>query len=75
MNNYKLLANWIRESKNIVVLTGAGMSTASGIPDFRSTAGLWKHSLGREKYISRAFLTVNQKNFGKCTRKYFKSSC
>jgi NAD-dependent deacetylase len=33
----------IRSSKNGVVLTGAGISTASGIPDFRSAAsGLWR---------------------------------
>ncbi|WP_281172481.1 Sir2 family NAD-dependent protein deacetylase [Ectobacillus panaciterrae] len=40
MNDYKMFADWIRESKNIVFLTGAGMSTASGIPDFRSTGRL-----------------------------------
>lgn len=35
-------ANWLKESKYTVVLTGAGMSTESGIPDFRSKDGLWK---------------------------------
>jgi len=29
--------------KNMVVLTGAGMSTASGLPDFRGDQGLWKN--------------------------------
>ena len=29
-------------AKNIVVFTGAGMSTESGLPDFRSAQGLWK---------------------------------
>jgi len=28
---------------NLVVLSGAGMSTASGLPDFRGKDGLWKH--------------------------------
>ena len=32
----------IRYSKNIVALTGAGISTASGIADFRSAGGLWE---------------------------------
>lgn len=31
----------IRSSRHIVVLTGAGISTASGIPDFRGPDGLW----------------------------------
>ena len=31
----------IRESHEIVVFTGAGISTESGIPDFRSPGGLW----------------------------------
>lgn len=36
------LKNWLKESKYTVVLTGAGMSTESGIPDFRSKDGLWR---------------------------------
>jgi NAD-dependent protein deacetylase/lipoamidase len=35
------LADLIRESQPCVVLTGAGVSTESGIPDFRSPTGLW----------------------------------
>lgn len=35
------LAALIRENQPCVVLTGAGMSTESGIPDFRSPGGLW----------------------------------
>lgn len=44
MNNkdIELLAKWIKESEYAVILTGAGMSTESGIPDFRSKDGLWK---------------------------------
>lgn len=38
----KQLAEWIQESTSTVVLTGAGMSTESGVPDFRSSKGLWK---------------------------------
>ena len=35
------LNDWIRESQNIVFFGGAGVSTESGIPDFRSTGGLY----------------------------------
>ena len=31
----------IKNSKNIVAFCGAGLSTESGIPDFRSVGGLW----------------------------------
>lgn len=34
---------WLQQAKRIVVLTGAGMSTESGIPDFRSKEGRWRN--------------------------------
>jgi NAD-dependent deacetylase len=37
----RTLADLIRASQPCVVLTGAGVSTESGIPDFRSAGGLW----------------------------------
>lgn len=37
------LAEALREAKYAVVLTGAGASTESGLPDFRSKEGLWKN--------------------------------
>jgi len=40
---------WIEESERIVVLTGAGISTDSGIPDFRGPEGLWTKNPGAEK--------------------------
>ena len=36
-----LAAKWISESERLVVFTGAGCSTGSGIPDFRGPDGLW----------------------------------
>ena len=38
----KNFRKFIEDSSNIVVFTGAGISTESGIPDFRSPTGIWK---------------------------------
>ena len=39
--NRKTLQQWVDESSNIVFFGGAGMSTESGVPDFRSKDGLY----------------------------------
>ncbi|MGI5998916.1 MAG: SIR2 family NAD-dependent protein deacylase [Lutispora sp.] len=52
------LASWIKESKYTVVLTGAGMSTESGIPDFRSSKGWWRNIDPRE--VASKFALDNQ---------------
>ena len=36
-----LAAKWIAESERLVVFTGAGISTDSGLPDFRGPDGMW----------------------------------
>jgi NAD-dependent deacetylase len=41
--------DWIRAAQRIVVLTGAGISTESGIPDFRGPRGLWTRNPEAEK--------------------------
>ena len=41
MDQIDLVRRWIRESTRIVALTGAGISTESGIPDFRGPQGIW----------------------------------
>ncbi len=43
------VAAWLRDARQIVVLTGAGISTESGIPDFRGPQGLWTKNPGAEK--------------------------
>ena len=43
------LARAIREAKRVVALTGAGISTDSGIPDFRGPNGLWTKDPAAER--------------------------
>jgi NAD-dependent deacetylase len=40
---------WIEQSRRVVALTGAGISTESGIPDFRGPKGLWTQNPKAEK--------------------------
>ncbi|MFI5314120.1 MAG: NAD-dependent deacetylase [Myxococcota bacterium] len=43
------IAGWIRAAQRVTVLTGAGISTESGIPDFRGPQGVWTKNPGAEK--------------------------
>lgn len=38
------IAEWLAEARDLVVFTGAGISTESGIPDFRSPGGIWSQT-------------------------------
>ncbi len=57
MTSVKQLRSWIQESKTAVFFGGAGVSTESGIPDFRSVDGLYsqKFDYPPEQIISHSF--------------------
>ena len=57
MEKLELFKMWIAESKRIVFFGGAGVSTESGIPDFRSVDGLYSQKFGYppETIISHSF--------------------
>ena len=44
MNDIETLKKWLEESNRIVAFTGAGVSTESGIKDFRSKDGLYSET-------------------------------
>lgn len=59
----KRLAQWLDDAQHIVVMTGAGMSTESGIPDFRSSQGLWTYDRSREELMSLSYFERYPKLF------------
>lgn len=66
-NKIKLLSNIIKKSNNIVFFGGAGVSTASGIPDFRSSTGLYSKKLNKnftpEQAVSHTFFEKYPEKF------------
>lgn len=55
------IASWIRDAKRIVVLTGAGISTESGIPDFRGPQGVWTRNPEAEKMATIQYYMSDRK--------------
>lgn len=53
----------IDKANKIVFFSGAGMSTASGIPDFRSSTGLYKNVYRAEEMISHSFFIHDPEQF------------
>ena len=77
------LAQWLSDKRNVVVLTGAGLSTDSGIPDYRGKAGSYRlghvpighdefmrNESSRRRYWARALVgcgPVWKSNFSRST--------
>ncbi len=65
MDKLEQLRQWINESERIVFFGGAGVSTESGIPDFRSVDGLYnqKYKYPPETILSRTFYCSHLADF------------
>lgn len=65
MNELERLQRWVDESGCIVFFGGAGVSTESGIPDFRSTDGLYRQQYADppETILSHTFYKSNPEEF------------
>ena len=66
MTQLDTLRVWIRESKSMIFLGGAGVSTASGIPDFRSAHGLYRQEqagLSYEEMLSHSYFVRHTAEF------------
>ncbi|QOR64613.1 NAD-dependent deacylase [Cytobacillus suaedae] len=71
------LATWLQQARHTTVLTGAGMSTESNIPDFRSKNGWWKNidprtvattkALKRDYDLFHEFYSMRIKGLEKCS--------
>ena len=61
----KTLKDWIDHSDNIVFFGGAGVSTESGIPDFRSVDGLYsqQYDYPPETILSHSFYEQHPEEF------------
>ena len=65
MEGLEQLARWVRESERMVFFGGAGVSTESGIPDFRSAQGLYQQAYRYppEEIVSRRFFEEHPEAF------------
>lgn len=70
IENIETLNKWIKESDNIVFFGGAGVSTESGVPDFRSVDGLYnqKYDYPPEQILSHTFYVHKPDEFFKFYR-------
>ena len=73
MDHLETLKRWISESRKIVFFGGAGVSTESGIPDFRSVDGLYsqKFAYPPETIISHTFYERKPDYFFRFYREQF----
>lgn len=52
MRDVQTVARWVGAAEKVTVLTGAGISTDSGIPDFRGPNGVWTQNPGAQRLFT-----------------------
>ena len=71
MNDYNNVALALAKADKIMVLTGAGISTASGIPDFRSRTGIYHLDIEIESMLSEQYFKNQPESFWRKFKEIF----
>lgn len=65
------LNEWINQANRITVLTGAGVSTPSGIPDFRSSNGIWTKMTKSAEILALPYFNRHPEHFWEIYKEVF----
>lgn len=71
MNDVEKFTKLLKNAGYAVFFGGAGVSTESGVPDFRSKSGIYEKVIGAESILTPGFLENRPEDFYKFYRKYF----
>jgi NAD-dependent deacetylase len=66
------VAGWIHKAKKVIIFTGAGVSTESGIPDFRSPGGVWQ-KYNPEDFYYQKFISseASREKYWQMSREFY----
>ncbi|MDD2214753.1 MAG: NAD-dependent protein deacylase [Oscillospiraceae bacterium] len=70
-NAVAMLAEWIKAARHVVFFGGAGVSTESGVPDFRSAQGIYSQEQSGPDILTPRFMNSQPRAFYDFYRKYF----
>lgn len=73
-NNPERISELLRVARRVTVLTGAGISTESGIPDFKSMDQSWDYERPREEMLSASFWQRSPRRFWEVYRSTLRST-
>ena len=68
---YKTLIDWWKDSQSVVFLGGAGVSTESGVPDFRSSDGIYMTHQNADEILTPGFMNRYPEEFYRFCRDFF----